>query len=181
MIAIGFASLPGAGKSTALKAVEDLGVIITMGDVIRTEAQKRGLPLTDENLGFVASYLRKKEGKGIIARKCVGQIEQQDEKIVFIDGLRSMHEVNIFRDYWEFSVIAIKISQEKRFEIIKNRNRDDDPTTLRELQLRDEREIDFGLQKVIEHADFVIHNNSTEEELKRKTRRKVLEIIKNKK
>ncbi|TFG00336.1 MAG: flagellar hook-basal body complex protein FliE [Promethearchaeota archaeon] len=178
-IVLGFVSLPGAGKSTALKAVDDLGPIVTMGDIIREETKKRGLPLTDKNLGFVASDLRKKEGKGIIAKLCMTRIKQKKSNVVFVDGLRSLKEVELFQQYWTFPVIAIKISQEKRFEIIKKRNRDDDPTTLEELKQRDKREINFGLQKVIDNADYVIYNDSTEEKLKKKTRQKVFEIIKN--
>lgn len=177
-IVLGFVSLPGAGKSTALRAVEDLGSIVTMGDVIRAETRKRDLSLTDENLGAVASELRKKEGRGIIAKLCLNKIKEKESKVVFIDGLRSMKEVEVFREYWSFPVIAIKISQKKRFEIIKERKRDDDPTTLEELKRRDEREINFGLKNVIKNADYIIYNNSTIKELKKKTREKVLEIIK---
>lgn len=178
-IVLGFVSLPGAGKSTALKAVKDLGSIVIMGDVIRAETQRRNLPLTDENLGSVASDLRRKEGRGIIAKRCLDKIKNKETNVVFVDGLRSMKEVEVFRQYWDFPVIAIKISQKKRFEIIKKRNRDDDPTTLEELKQRDKREINFGLQNVIENADYVIYNNSTIKKLKKKTRQKVLEIIKN--
>jgi dephospho-CoA kinase len=178
-IVLGFVSLPGAGKSTALTAVEDLGPIVTMGDVIRAETKKRGLALTDENLGSVASDLRKTEGKGIIAKRCLNSIGKENSNVVFVDGLRSMKEVEIFRENWNFLVIAIKISQKKRFEIIKKRNRDDDPTTLEELKQRDEREINFGLQNVIENADYIIKNDSTEKKLKIKTREKVLDIINN--
>jgi len=178
-IVLGFVSLPGAGKSTALKSVQDLGSIVIMGDVIRDEAKKRGLPLTDENLGIVASELRKTEGRGIIAKRCLNSIREKESEVVFVDGLRSMKEVEIFREYWTFLVISIKISQAKRFKIIKKRKRDDDPTTLKELKQRDNREISFGLQKVIENADYIINNNSTEKKLKIKTREKVLDIINN--
>ena len=46
--------LPGAGKSTAIDAIKDLGVVITMGDVIRKEAKKRNVEPTGENLGKIA-------------------------------------------------------------------------------------------------------------------------------
>jgi len=36
-VLIGFVGLPGSGKSTVLKAIEDLGIIVTMGDIIRNE------------------------------------------------------------------------------------------------------------------------------------------------
>ncbi len=71
MKVIGFCGLPGSGKSTVLKAIEDIGVIITMGDIIRNETRKRSIEPTDENLGKIAQELRDEFGPDIIAEKCV--------------------------------------------------------------------------------------------------------------
>jgi len=57
MKVIGFCGLPGSGKSTALIAVEDLGIIITMGDVIRKEAINKNIEPNNENLGKIAKEL----------------------------------------------------------------------------------------------------------------------------
>ncbi|MHA1527044.1 MAG: AAA family ATPase, partial [Promethearchaeota archaeon] len=53
MKVLGFCGLPGSGKSTIIEAIEDLGKVITMGDVIRNEAKKRKITLNDENLGTI--------------------------------------------------------------------------------------------------------------------------------
>ena len=58
MKVIGFCGLPGSGKSSALIAVEDLGIIITMGDVIRKEAINKNIEPNNENLGKIAKELR---------------------------------------------------------------------------------------------------------------------------
>jgi len=57
MKVIGFCGLPGAGKSTAIEAINDLGFIISMGDVIRNEAKIRNIEPNDENLGKIAKTL----------------------------------------------------------------------------------------------------------------------------
>ena len=74
-ILIGFCGLPGSGKSTALEAVKDLGIVINMGDLVRHEVKKRNLPMTDEVLGKIAKELRKKEGLGVLAKKCIELIK----------------------------------------------------------------------------------------------------------
>ena len=56
---IGFTGLPGSGKSVAIAGIKDLGVSISMGDVIRNETKKRNLNPTDENLGRIARNLSK--------------------------------------------------------------------------------------------------------------------------
>ncbi|MFX0048805.1 MAG: AAA family ATPase, partial [Candidatus Hermodarchaeota archaeon] len=159
MKVIGFCGLPGSGKSTVLKAIEDLGVIITMGDIIRKEARERNIEPTDENLGKIAEQLREEFGPEILAKKCVELIKSLDSEVIFIDGLRSIAEVKIFRNSWKFPFIAVTIDDNLRFERLSKRGRPDDPNTLEDLKERDLREIAFGLNEVIGNANYVINNN----------------------
>ncbi len=66
--------LPGSGKSTAIEAIRDLGIVVTMGDIVRDEAKKRNIDPSGNNLGRIAQQLRKSGGPGIIAKKCVDLI-----------------------------------------------------------------------------------------------------------
>ncbi len=169
--------LPGSGKSTAIKAIEDLGIVVTMGDIVRNEAKKRNLEPNRNNIGKVATELRKTGGPTIIANKCVDLIKNLNEEVIFVDGIRSLSEVNIFRQYWKFPIVAIVVDEKKRFKRLFSRGRSDDPKTLEDLKERDKREINFGLDKVIEIANYTILNNSTIKDLKKKTRKVVIEII----
>ena len=175
---IGFCGLPGSGKSSAIEAIKDLGIIITMGDVIRNEAKKRNIEPSGKNLGKIASELREKGGPDIIAIKCVELIKNTNSEVVFIDGLRSNIEVNVFKKYWKFPIIAIKLDEKTRFERLLNRGRSDDPKTIEELRNRDEREKKFGVDEVIKNADYKIKNDIPEKEFKKKVRELVLKILK---
>ena len=177
MKVIGFCGLPGSGKSSAIDAIQDLGTIVTMGDVVRKEAIKRGIESTDENLGKIAKELRKKGGQEIIAQKCVELTSEQESDVIFVDGVRSLAEVKVFREIWEFPLIAIVIDENIRFKRLHERNRSDDPKSLEELRKRDEREISFGLRDVVEIADYKIENSTTIEELQEKAKNIVLKII----
>ena len=179
MKVIGFCGLPGSGKSTVLKAIEDLGVIITMGDVIRNEARERNIEPKDENLGKIAQGLREKFGPEVIAEKCVALIKNLDSNIIFIDGLRSIAEVKIFRKSWKFPVVAVIIDDKIRFERLSKRGRPDDPKTLADLRERDVREIAFGLNEVISGASYKINNNVSKKEVQEMTRNLILDLIKN--
>lgn len=179
MKVIAFCSYPGGGKSTAIESIKDLGIIITMGDVIRNEAKKRNVEPTGENLGKIAKEIREIGGQDIIAIKCVDLIKKKNEEVIFIDGIRSISEVNVFRKIWKFPIIAIEIDEKKRSQRLFNRARSDDPKNLEDLRERDKREIEFGLHDVLSKADYIIKNDSTIEDLKRKTRKTVLEILLN--
>ncbi len=179
MKVLAICGLPGSGKTTAIEAIEDLGIIVTMGDVVRDEVKERNLEPSGNNIGKIALELREKCGPAIIAEKCVELIKKKNEEIIFVDGVRSLSEVSIFRKYWKFPIIAIVVDEEKRFKHLFERNRSDDPKSLEDLKERDRREIEFGLDKVLQNADYKIKNNSSIEDLKKKTRKTVLEIINN--
>ena len=179
MKVIGFCGLPGSGKSTALIAIEDLGIIIAMGDVIRKEAINKNIEPNNENLGKIAKELRERGGDAIVAEKSVEMIKNQTNKVIFVDGIRSLSEIEVVRSYWKFPVIAIETSDDLRYKRIRKRARSDDSKTLIEITKRDKRELGFGLKEVIKKANCKIMNDSSEEELKKITREIVLEIIQN--
>ncbi|MFX1338671.1 MAG: AAA family ATPase [Promethearchaeota archaeon] len=177
MKVIGFCGLPGSGKSTAIEAIAELGKIITMGDVIRDEAKNRNIEPSGKNLGKIAKELRKKGGSAIIAKKCIELIKNLDDEIIIVDGIRSFYEVNEFRREWKFPLIAIELNDQERIKRLYDRARSDDSKTINEIKQRDQREIGFGLKEVVNKANYKIQNDSTVEELKKKTRNIVLEIL----
>ncbi|MFW9823813.1 MAG: AAA family ATPase [Candidatus Thorarchaeota archaeon] len=169
--------LPGSGKSTAIEAIEDLGTIVTMGDIVRDEAKKRNIEPSGKNLGKIAKELRKLEGPDVIAKKCVEKISDKKDEIIFIDGIRSLAEVAVFRNIWEFPIIAIIVDEKKRLKRLLKRARSDDPKKLEEIKERDDRELQFGLDKVIKDADFKLKNNSTINDLKKQVRELVINVL----
>jgi len=177
-IIIGFVGLAGAGKSSALESIKYFGKTMTMGDVIRKEVELRKLPHSSENLGMIAKDLRRLYGNDIIARKCVELIKASPSDVIFIDGLRSMSEVNIFRQIWKFPIISIIADKSIRYKRLLERGREDDSLKIEVIQERDEREIKFGLNEVIENSEYKIKNDSTIEVLQKKTIEIVQKIIK---
>ncbi|MHA1914107.1 MAG: AAA family ATPase [Promethearchaeota archaeon] len=177
MKVIAICGLPGSGKTTAIEAVQDLGIVVTMGDVVRNEARKRNLEPTGYNIGKLAKELRKSDGSAIIAQKCVDLIKESKAQVFLVDGVRSLSEVNVFRRFWKFPVIAIIVREEDRFTRLLERNRIDDPKNFEELEERDQREIQFGLEEVLKNADYIIKNDSTIEQLRKNIRNLVSKVI----
>lgn len=152
--------MPGAGKSTAAEAIATLGfAIVNMGDVIRKETQKRGLPLTEESIGSVMLELRQRKGPGAVAELCFSKIESSGSSLVVIDGARSVDEVEVFRRLSDVKVLAVHASPRKRYDYLMRRGRTDAPLTWQSLVARDDRELRVGLGKIIALSDEVISNN----------------------
>ncbi len=90
-------------------------------------------------------------------------------KIVIIDGIRSIHEVEILKDIGNVKLLAIHASADTRFKHIKQRVRSDKPLNEEDFVVRDKRELTVGISEAIALSDESISNNNlTIEELKEK-------------
>ena len=153
--------MPAAGKEEFQKVAAEEGyVIVRMGDVVRAEARRRGLPTTDAAVGGMAHDERQKHGASIWAERTIPHV-QADR--VCIDGLRSPAELATFRKAFGrgLVVFAVVAPPEIRWERVQRRRRADDATTWEEFLRRDARERGWGLEEVISAADVRIVNEGT--------------------
>jgi dephospho-CoA kinase len=170
---IGVTGMPGAGKDVVREVFRELGFpIVTMGDEVRAEAERKGLPPTPENLGKTMLRLRAEEGPGVLAIRCLPKIEALNSKIVVIDGIRSPDEVAEYKnEHTDLKIIAVHASPKTRFERLVTRNRSDDPKGWKVFNERDQRELSVGLGCVIATADIMVVNEGTKEAFKQKLRK----------
>lgn len=163
MLIIAITGMPGAGKSTAARALESLKLKkVVMGDVIREETIRRGLPTDSKNTGAVMKELREKMGKGAVAELSLRAIKALKEDVVIVDGVRSIAEVDAFRKSANVVLIAIHASPKRRFELLKERGRSDDPLDNASFLARDERELAVGIGDAIALADEIVSNEHTD-------------------
>lgn len=184
MKVIAFVGYPLSGKSTAAKVAKELGIpVVVMGDVVREEAVRRGVRLTDENLGKIASELRRKDGMDAIAKRCIPKIRDmaKDSGVVVVDGIRGMAEVERFKKAFgeDFVLIAIECPAEIRFERAKMRKRSDDVESIEDLIERDRREESWGLKDAMEAANFTIENTGDYSDFIETVRQILLKLARN--
>ena len=165
-IIVGLAGMPGSGKSLVVETAQQKGyAVVVMGDVVREETRKRGLELNPKNIGKVMLELRKTSGKGVIAEKCIPRIEQEENDKVIIDGLRSLHEVDVFKARFpKFNLVAVHASPEKRFNRLYRRRRSDDPDGWELFRERDMRELMVGLGNAIAMAEYLTINENSRDD-----------------
>lgn len=168
---LGFVGLPGAGKSTALEVASEFGPVVTMGDVVRAEVKKRGLPPNPASLGMVARDLRETHGPDWIAKKCAEAISGLPERDILVDGLRSMVEVTVFKTQLaRFAIVAVVADEARRHQWLQQRGRADDSVDPGTIEARDARERQFGVEEVIAAADYTIANDADVTTLKQRTK-----------
>ncbi|SFM72575.1 AAA family ATPase [Methanolobus profundi] len=168
---LAFVGMPASGKSEAASVLRRAGItVINMGDVIREEVVRRGLEPTDANTGGVGTDLREKEGRDAVAKRCIPKIRDADEDFIGIDGVRSVPEVELFKEAFgdDFTLVSVDSPLEIRFDRVLARKRCDDMKDISELKVRDDRELGWGMGEAMEIADLVVENNSTLEEFRKK-------------
>ena len=151
--------MPGAGKEELVSVALEMGYQVRrMGDVVRAEASKKGIPPQD--VGKFAHGERQLHGYDIWAKRIVPLVGDGD---TLIDGCRGMSEVNVFRAAFgdHVKVVAVHSSPSTRYPRLVNRGRSDAPRDRQEFDERDKRELSWGLGETIALADTLIVNEST--------------------
>jgi len=98
----------------------------------------------------------------------VANYESQIPKCIIIDGVRNIEEADFFKSVFPiFKLVAIDAPFEVRCERLINRGRSDAPQNPEECKKRDERELSWGLGKLIEKADIRIENAGTLNDFRR--------------
>jgi dephospho-CoA kinase len=161
---IAFTGMPFSGKSEAVKIAKEMNIsVVRMGDMVWEETKSQGFEINDSSVGKVANDMRKEQGMNIWAQKTFKKIKniQYVEKLV-IDGIRNIEEVEFFKKNLgkKFILITVKVSEEIRYKRAIIRGRKDDSTDIKKIKERDQRELNWGIEKVIDSSDITIVNEN---------------------
>jgi dephospho-CoA kinase len=178
-VIVGVTGMPGAGKGAFRRVVQRMGYpLVIMGDEVREEVKRRNLEPTPENLGKIMLQLREVEGQAAIAKRCISKVKSAEERVVVVDGIRSLHEMREFKKHFpNFTLVALHTSPKTRYQRLSRRRRSDDPDTWETFMQRDRRELDIGLGAVIATADYMIVNEGTLSQLREKVRQVLKEVL----
>ncbi len=168
--------MPGSGKSKIVKEFEKRGFpSVSMGDIVREETVKRGLKLTKENVAKVSIRLRQELGQNAVAKLAVEKVRGLlgENRVVVIDGVRSLDEVGTFRSAFpgeRIVTIAVHTPPKQRFQRLRSRGRHDDPKSWEDFEERDWKELKFGIGNVMAMADYMLVNDGSHDEYVRRVR-----------
>ena len=166
MIIIGLTGRNAAGKTTAGEALGTRGFsYLSLSDVSRVEATRRGLEPLRENLTALGNELREKHGPGALAELTVGRM--QPDRNYAVDSIRHPAEVMALKKAGSFSLFHIFAPLEARFARSMDRARPGDAQTLQDFIRQEEREFassNAASQQLLETerlADRRIDNDGT--------------------
>lgn len=168
--------MPGTGKEEFLNVASSVNIpFVRMGDAVREFYPLRGPDRERMSVGEFAESERKRYGYDIWAKRT---LEKMHGNVFLVDGCRSIDEVNAFRSLTDdVAVVAIHSTPEVRYARLVKRQRNDAPSDVREFDERDEREIGWGLAKIIALADVMIPNDSTLEDFRELSKKVLMKMI----
>ncbi|MGC9210458.1 MAG: AAA family ATPase [Acidilobus sp.] len=167
MLIIAVTGMPGSGKSTVSQGLsrELRAPLFVMGDIVREEVVRRGLPLTAENVELVATELRSKYGRGAVGKLLYDRLKGLSSEYVVVDGLRSPEEVEILRSLAPTCVVAVHAAPSIRLSRYLARGRKGE--SVDSFSLRERKNLEYGIGEVIAEADYMVINEGGLEDLLR--------------
>ena len=171
MMIIGLTGKNAAGKGEVGELLQEKGFYFySLSDVLREALKSRGEEPIRENLIRIGTELRRENGDGYLAETILSKT--QPDRNYVIDSFRHPAEIEVFRRDSRYRLLLIEADPKIRFERIRQRGREEDPSTLSEfikLEEREDASLDKGgqqLQLSASQADATVQNNASLEDLK---------------
>ena len=171
---LGISGTNGAGKDSVAEVLRDKygWCFISVTELLRAEARKRGLALERENLRNISAEWRRESGLGVLINKAVVTYNNQggDGKYsgLVISSLRNPGENDTVHELGG-NVIWIDAEPKTRYERIFNRQRTSEDSKTYEQFLNEEQaemqhsgdEATLSLSGVKDKSDKIIINNGS--------------------
>ena len=167
---IGLTGKNCAGKGEIAKLITGFGFkYYSFSDLLRSEAKKRKIKVTRENLIKLANDLRKEKGPGFLAKLILEKIDGNS----VIESIRNVYEIKELEKRKDFILVGVDADLKTRFERSKKRDREEDGRTIRDFRFKENLEnkdykYNQNLDACLKKAKLIIKNDSSLDDLKSK-------------
>ncbi|MCK5095732.1 MAG: dephospho-CoA kinase [Candidatus Pacebacteria bacterium] len=166
---IGLTGEMGSGKSTVARYLtEKYGAVShKFSTPLRDILDRLRLEQSRKNLGELSTILRKTYGEDLFAKVVSQEVSRDPHDVIVVDGVRRLGDIRSLHELPEFKLLYIKGSLESRYDRITKRtqNVDDKGKTFEIFQKEQEQEAEIEIHELEVHADIVIKNDGSIEEL----------------
>lgn len=177
---IGLSGTNGAGKDTVGRILSEHHnfLFISVTDLLRDEAKRRGLPVEREHLRTISAEWRREHGLGVLVDRAVADFESKKDQYdgVVMASLRNPYETDRVHELGGV-VIWVDADPKVRYERVQANAADrgraaEDTKTFEEFLAEEQAEMQFSgdeatlnMSAVKERCDICILNNTTEMEV----------------
>ncbi|HBO16462.1 MAG: hypothetical protein UR69_C0003G0074 [Candidatus Moranbacteria bacterium GW2011_GWE2_35_2-] len=170
-IIFGLAGEVASGKGTVSKYLQEKhgAKVRRFSDFLRITLDAWHLEIKRENLAKLSLIMRQGFGEDVFSKAIVQGVLGDKENIVIVDGIRRIEDIEDLKKLEGFKFVYVETSLEKRYERIIKRgeNSDDKTKTFEQFKKDHELETEVGIKELKTHADVIIENNGTLEDLQK--------------
>ncbi len=174
--------LPGSGKTYAAEFIRKKfdAKVIHSGDIIREEVKRRGLKYSPSADAAVAHWFHSYGREALIIQKVYEKIKRSRKKLIIVEGLRNIDQLQILEDLLnhKVSVIRINCHFNRRWKRELERGRFGKGETKEYIKNRDISERHHGIDRLMRSAKYKIDNNGTKKQFETKIRKMVRKLTK---
>ncbi|MDO9231074.1 MAG: AAA family ATPase [bacterium] len=166
---LGLAGEIVSGKGTTAKYICEKhgGSSHRFSSMLRDVLDRMYLEISRGNMQKISTVLRENFSDNILSIVITKDVEKDEHPVIAIDGVRRLADIEFLKKLPGFKLVYIETDMEKRYERIIKRgeNSDDLKKTFEEFKKDHEREAELQIKDLKNHAEYVIDNNGSLEEL----------------
>ena len=167
-LVIGLAGSIGAGKGTAAAyLVRKYGAdMFIFSSPLRNILKTLYIEPSRTELQKLSKALREVYGSGILSQVAIRAIEESEHRIVVIDGVRRISDLDGIRENPNFKLLYIDADVQTRYERILSRaqNSWDSEKTFEQFLVEEDGETEVSIRTLKPYASCLVENNKTEAE-----------------
>jgi dephospho-CoA kinase len=158
---------PGSGKSTVGSELIAMGFrVLEVSSTIKDKMTEEGVEIDPKSIEEYTGAMKAKYGKGVFARATAQKVRDSDKDVAII-GMRSVEELNAVRETIGSKIPFVLLTAPKSTRYKRLSERPKLPIkSYSVFMMRETSNIDMGIGELTGHADFIIANSGTKEELK---------------
>ncbi len=158
-----------SGKGTVVKYLKERhsASCYRFSTIVRDLLKRLYLPDSRENMQLISTAIRQYFGEDIIAKAIAGDIANDKNKIIVVDGARRMEDIKYLAQMENFKLVRVVADPKIRHQriVLRQENPDDANKTYEEFLADHKKEADSQVPIVMEQADLEINNDGNLEDL----------------
>jgi dephospho-CoA kinase len=166
---LGLAGEIGSGKSTVAQYIMKQQNVSyhRFSNMLRDVLSRLFIEQNRDNLQKVSTLLRQNFGEDLFAKVMMEEVSHDQHDIVLIDGIRRLSDITHLQKLPEFQLIYIEADIKTRYErvVVRGENPDESQKTFEQFQADNQKEAEKQILTLREHAQHVINNDASIEEL----------------
>ena len=181
-ILIGISGKMASGKGSVSKYLANIyhAERHRSSDPLRAILDIFDIPQSRVNLSDISTFLRETFGEHVIAQSMRKLLTSVKAPIAIFDGMRRLIDIETFRPLPNFTFIFVDCDERIRYEryVARNENAGDAEMSFEDFTIRSMAETEIQIDALKEHADVIIDNNGTYDQMIAKTKAAVEKILK---